>query len=115
MNTTTLLIVAAVVVLFLLIQRSQGGGGNVDDMKDLVASGAKLVDVRTPGEFAAGHLDGAVNIPLDLLAQRFKDLGPKDGKIVLYCRSGARSGRAKAMLEQQGFEHVFNLGAMSRW
>lgn len=114
MTTTTLIIVAAVAAAFFLARRSMGGG-NVEDIKDLVASGATLVDVRTPAEYASGHIDGAVNVPVDTLSERLKELGPKDSNIVLYCRSGARSGRAKAMLEQQGFERVVNLGAMSRW
>jgi len=81
----------------------------------LVANGALLVDVRTPGEFAAGHVDGAINIPVQELEGRITELGAKDRQVVLYCRSGARSGRARSLLQGEGFSAVHDLGAMSRW
>jgi rhodanese-related sulfurtransferase len=85
------------------------------DARRLVAGGAKLVDVRTPAEFASGHVPGAVNIPLDALERRLAELGPRDGAIILYCASGARSGQAKRMLASKGFASVHNMGAMSAW
>jgi rhodanese-related sulfurtransferase len=86
------------------------------DAKALVQKGAVLVDVRTPDEFAAGHIDGALNIPVDQVEARAGEL-PKDKDIVLYCRSGARSARAKGLLEGAGFTaaKVHNLGGMSNW
>lgn len=83
--------------------------------KTLVAEGALLVDVRTPEEFASGHLEGAINIPVHELTARLASLGPKSQPVVLYCRSGARSSRAQAALRKLGYEAVYNLGAMSRW
>lgn len=80
----------------------------------LVQGGGTLVDVRTPEEFAAGHLDGAINIPIDDLETRKSELS-KDKDLVLYCRSGGRSAKAKALLEKAGYARVFNLGAMSNW
>ncbi|NOJ78319.1 rhodanese-like domain-containing protein [Myxococcus xanthus] len=80
-----------------------------------VEAGATLVDVRTPEEFAAGHIPGAVNIPVDELARRFGELGSQQTPLVVYCRSGARSGRAERLLKEQGFQDVFNLGSMSTW
>ncbi|NOK06446.1 MULTISPECIES: rhodanese-like domain-containing protein [Myxococcus] len=80
-----------------------------------VEAGATLVDVRTPEEFASGHLPGAVNIPVDELARRFGELGAPQTPLVVYCRSGARSGRAERLLKEQGFQDVFNLGPMSTW
>ncbi|QQR41787.1 rhodanese-like domain-containing protein [Myxococcus xanthus] len=80
-----------------------------------VEAGATLVDVRTPEEFASGHLPGAVNIPVDELARRFGELGSPQTPLVVYCRSGARSGRAERLLKEQGFQDVFNLGPMSTW
>ncbi len=68
-----------------------------------------MVDVRTPSEFASGSVKGAVNIPLDAVMQnlaRFKD----KKNIVVFCRSGNRSGQAKSILEQNGFKNVFNGG-----
>ena len=92
-----------------------GGTIPAEQAHALVDDGAHLVDVRTPGEFAAGHIDGAVNIPVQEIAERMDEIGKRDEPVVLYCRSGARSGRAKRILEQAGFASVHNLGAMSRW
>ncbi|MBZ4374940.1 rhodanese-like domain-containing protein [Corallococcus sp. AS-1-6] len=80
-----------------------------------VEAGATLVDVRTPEEFAAGHLPGAVNIPVEELSQRFAELGSPRKPLVVYCRSGARSRRAELFLKERGFQDVFNLGPMSAW
>lgn len=81
--------------------------------RQLVADGALLVDVRTPGEFAAGHVEGARNVPVDQIAAA--DVGPKDGAVVVYCRSGGRSAAARATLEKRGYTRVYDLGAMSNW
>ncbi len=85
-----------------------------DEAKRYLGKGAKLVDVRTPREFAAGHLDGAVNIPLQELQNRITELGDKSAHIVLYCRSGSRSGAAKRLLKRHGFEQPHNAGGMNR-
>ncbi|MEW5742762.1 MAG: rhodanese-like domain-containing protein [Myxococcota bacterium] len=77
---------------------------------------AFLLDVRTPEEFAEGHIAGATNIPVQVLESRLSALpAKKDQDIVVYCRSGARSARAKAMLEAAGFTKVHDLGGMSNW
>jgi len=85
------------------------------DARALVKDGALLVDVRTPEEYSAGHIDGAVNIPVAELEARLGELGEKQRSVVVYCRSGARSARARTLLEARGFTSVVNLGAMSRW
>lgn len=87
----------------------------VEQAHALVAGGAKLVDVRTPGEFAAGHLPGAVNIPVNELQSRLGELGESSAPVVLYCRSGARSASASGILKKAGFSSVHDVGAMSRW
>lgn len=81
----------------------------------LVAEGAKLIDVRTPEEFAAGHVQGAVNIPVDQLDRRLEEVGPSSTPVVVYCRSGVRSARAARVLRNAGFEAVHDVGAMSNW
>lgn len=108
------LAVAVVLALGYLFAR---GGGDVSssDARRLVERGALLVDVRTPEEFAAGHISGAVNIPLGQLDGRMGELGRKDAPLVLYCRSGNRSGQAARMLASAGYTSVHDLGAMSRW
>lgn len=79
----------------------------------MVAAGATLVDVRTPGEYASGHVEGATNIPVDELEGRMSEIA-SDRPVVVYCRSGARSSRAAAALEARGYE-VFDLGPMTAW
>ena len=68
-----------------------------------------IVDVRTPAEFAEGSVKGSVNIPLDKVPTQLNKF--KDKKhIIVFCRSGNRSGMAKSLLEQQGFKNVINGG-----
>ncbi len=76
----------------------------------LIKSGALLVDVRTPEEFAAGHAKNARNIPLDRLSQQLAELKGLGKPVVLVCASGARSGRATSLLRQQGIE-AYNAGS----
>lgn len=103
----------AVVIAFQLLRRM--GQISSQQAKQLVQAGAKLVDVRTPGEFASGHLPGAVNVPLQELGARLKSLGAKEKPVVLYCASGSRSAMARSVLKNAGFQQVFNLGGMGRW
>jgi phage shock protein E len=73
----------------------------------------KFVDVRTKAEFNTGHVNGAVNIPLDQFQNRFKEIdGLGNSPVVLYCRSGNRSAQAVAFLLQKGFKNVYNGGAL---
>ncbi len=70
---------------------------------------ALIIDVRGPGEFASGHVDGAVNLPLDRFVQGYAELAAdKSKQIVLYCQSGARSGQAMQFMQQQGYVNVVN-------
>jgi len=105
------LLVAAVVYLMW----PKGGDVSGSEARALVDKGALLLDVRTPGEFAGGHIEGAVNIPVQELGQRLAELGDKDRPIVVYCRSGKRSSRAAGVLKGAGHGAVHDLGAMSRW
>lgn len=74
-----------------------------------------LVDVRTTGEFAGGHLPGAVNIPLDQIARRHSEIA-SDKPVVVVCASGNRSRTASKKLAEAGFEKVYNLnGGTMRW
>ena len=68
---------------------------------------AFIVDVRTPAEFAAGHFEGAVNIPLNTIENAL-NLFENQEQIIVYCRSGARSGNAKKILEKAGHTGVIN-------
>lgn len=76
---------------------------------------AVIVDVRTPEEFASGHVDGAVNIPYEQINQGIAAIKglKKESPILVYCRSGRRSAIARSVLEQQGFKQVMDGGGMS--
>ena len=81
---------------------------HVSEVRGLVESGAYIVDVRTPGEFAAGHLKGAVNIPLGELRQRAGEI-PKDRPVYLHCRTSQRSYNGIMALKGRGFENLYNI------
>ncbi|MFZ2491693.1 MAG: molybdopterin-synthase adenylyltransferase MoeB [Thermoanaerobaculia bacterium] len=86
-------------------------------LSEKLAGGEELVliDVREPHEWDAGRLENARHIPLGQLPQRLAEI-PRDRKVVVYCRSGARSANAKELLERSGFAHVANLlGGITRW
>lgn len=82
---------------------------------DLVANGARLIDVRTPEEFAAGAIPGAVNVPVQVIAQEIHNHATDGDTIVLYCKSGGRSDVATRMLRSFGFAKAFNLGGIGEW
>jgi rhodanese-related sulfurtransferase len=74
-----------------------------------------LLDVRTPQEYAEGHVPGAFNVPHDQLASRLADV-PKDKDIVLYCRSGRRTALAADVLAANGYTKLSHLeGDMVAW
>jgi phage shock protein E len=108
-----LMVAVALVVAYFMFAK----GSNVTsaEARQLVRAGARLVDVRTPGEFIAGHIPGAINIPVQQLDARMSELQPKDAAVVVYCRSGHRSGNAARMLKSAGFAAVHDLGPMTRW
>ncbi len=73
-----------------------------------------LVDVRSPGEFAAGHVAGAINLPLDQLADNVaRALPDLHQPLLVYCLSGARSGVAVQWLQQMGYTQAVNGGGVS--
>jgi len=81
----------------------------------LVAAGIRVVDVRTPEEFAEGHVPGALNIPHDEMPQRFAELGPPSTPLLVYCMSGYRSGIAIETLRAKGYTVIYDLKAYDRW
>ncbi len=70
--------------------------------------GALLLDVRTPEEYAAGHVPGSRNIPLDCVGQAELD---REAPLFVYCRSGARSGQACSILRERGYDAT-NIGGI---
>jgi rhodanese-related sulfurtransferase len=86
------------------------GLGPKTDLGELIDNGAVIIDVRSPGEYASGHVKGSVNIPLDTLKSklgRFK----KDMPVITCCASGMRSGIARSTMQQAGFQKVYNGGS----
>lgn len=80
-----------------------------------VPDGAYLLDVREPDEWTAGHAPGATHLPMMDVPVRLDEI-PRDGDVVVVCRSGGRSGRVVAYLMQQGYDNVVNLdGGMLDW
>lgn len=71
---------------------------------------ATIVDVRSVGEFRSGHVEGAVNIPLDQLEARLDEFNSFSKPLILCCASGGRSGMATEFLQSQGFTEVYNAG-----
>lgn len=90
-----------------------GSSSSAGEQAAVPVEDSVIIDVRTPEEFAEGHLDGATN--LDLNGGQFQEaiagLDP-DVNYLVYCRSGNRSGQATALLRDAGFENVVDLGSM---
>lgn len=86
-----------------------GGIKANENLASILNDNAFLVDVRTAAEFADGHVVGSTNIPLDQVAQHVAKFENKK-HIIVFCKSGNRSGQAKVILEQNGFTNVTNGG-----
>lgn len=105
-----------------LFMKNTGFGKKVSNVTALQAleiirePGAVALDVRTPQEFASGHLKGARHIPLSELGSRAGELPSKDGPILVYCHAGSRSMQACGILSNQGFSNAHNLsGGITAW
>lgn len=89
------------------------------EANDLITEKAPLViDVRTPKEFASGHIANSVNLPLDELSAESAEriIGAKDRQFIVYCKSGMRSSIACGMLVEMGYSAVYDLaGGLDGW
>jgi phage shock protein E len=75
-----------------------------------------ILDVRSPEEYASGHVPGAVNIPYDQMPARVGELGDPSQEVVVYCETGGRAAKAEASLQQAGFKDLRHLeGDMRGW
>jgi rhodanese-related sulfurtransferase len=97
------------------VAATSGSGGNEASTASTIEikESTIVIDVRTPEEFAAGHLDYAIN--LDVSNPNFAeeiDAYGRDGDYVLYCRSGARAAQAAAAMANMGFTNVTNAGGL---
>lgn len=86
------------------------GFGPKVDYSELIKKGAIVLDVRTKGEFAGGHIRGSVNIPVDQLSNSTSRFSDKNKIIITCCASGNRSGMAKNILKAKGYTQVYNGG-----
>jgi rhodanese-related sulfurtransferase len=102
---------------------ADGPAGNIDGYRDsealarLIHDGEPayfLVDVRTPEEYAEGHIPTAINIPVKEIGER-PPTSDKGALIIVYCASGGRSARSKARLEGLGYTRVVDFGGIFRW
>lgn len=121
MNRSTWIILALVTLLvigaFVLLKGGDPGSGLVDaaEFARLQADGVRVIDVRTAAEYQAGHIPGAVNVPLSSFADTADTWDPAE-PIALYCATGSRSAEAAQMLASRGFETVYDLsGGMVAW
>ena len=113
MNFTPILILAAVVAVMIMIKKATQISKK--DAVEFLKNGAWVIDVRSPWEFSSGHLDRAINIPLDDIETAVpKRVTDKNQVLLLHCASGMRSGVAKVRLKSMGYKGVFNLGSYGR-
>jgi len=111
-SPTLLILILLILLTGFAVNHVLAGSGNTEAARQawpMIEQGTLLIDVRTSGEFAQGHIDGALNIPWEQTSQLLSAIGDdKQRPVVVYCRSGNRSGKAKAVLEKQGYTNVFN-------
>mgnify|MGYP000163564596 CR=1 FL=1 len=89
------------------------GFGPKTDFAALVKEGAIILDVRTKGEYASGHIKGSINIAVDTLQNNIGKLKVKTKPVITCCASGMRSASAKSILKSNGFTQVYNGGGWS--
>jgi rhodanese-related sulfurtransferase len=115
-------IIAMLTSVLLLAGCASGATGvtnmNVEDFsKKTAESGVVILDVRTPGEFMTGHIQGALNIDFESgsFESQIESLD-KNGTYAVYCRSGNRSGQAVKVMQDAGFKNIYNLdGGVIDW
>ena len=116
MNNKIILIICVAIIIGIITILKHLGLARPDELKTILdGKKYKLIDVRTVQEFGSGHVENAKNIPLHELSQRIGKITPnKETPLLLYCRSGSRSGHAKKVLNKQGYKTVLNLGSLHR-
>ncbi len=83
------------------------------DLSEKMREGAVIVDVRSPGEYAGGHVKGSKNIPLDKISGKINTIKKWDKPVITCCASGMRSGSAASILKQNGVE-AYNGGSWQK-
>ena len=77
--------------------------------------GAFLIDVRTGPEYEAGHIEGAINVPLVSIHYIVNHVRNIEAPVYVYCQTGARSGQAASMIREMGYKNVKNVGGVNRY
>lgn len=126
-KNTQILIVATVVLVtafagYYFMKMGSGddaeyGNVSVEEAKDLIDSnpGLVILDVRTEAEFNDGHIEAAINIPVDDLGGRLSELNKGD-ELLVYCRTGNRSTTAVGILEDNGYTRLYHMdGGITDW
>ena len=85
-----------------------------EQLQDLLENGAQLIDVRSIMEFNQGALNGAINLPITSIQHNTETID-QTKPVLLYCRSGQRSGMVKQFLISLGFEDVYNIGSYTKY
>ena len=111
-------VVSGLMLLWPLVRRATGGPWvNAQQATNLInREDALIVDVRDPGEYGAGHILGARNVPVARIDSAASELKRKDRPLIVYCQGGERAPKAAAALRAQGFARVVNLsGGIAAW
>lgn len=84
----------------------------MQERKDIV-----VIDVRTPEEFAQGHIEGAINIPVETMKdhEQLSAVPDTSTPVLLYCRTGRRATKAGQLMVKNGYQYVMNFGGVTTW
>lgn len=112
----TLVIISGCIGTEKLTEKAQYVNITVQQGKEMIDRGEVFIlDVRTPEEYDAGHINGSKLIPLEVLDKRLNDI-PRDRKLLVYCRTGHRSAQASEILVNNGFKEIYNMqGGITAW
>jgi rhodanese-related sulfurtransferase len=105
-----IIIIASALLLIYAGYRTYRYATMTKGLDQLIRRGAVILDVRTPQEYATGHIEGSVNTSLGTLRERYTELD-KSRTYITVCSHGLRSVKVQQLLEERGFKHVYNGGA----
>ena len=83
-----------------------GLGNKSESIQEFIEKGAVIIDVRSPGEFAGGHIKGSKNIPLNEIGAKINEIKKQNKPVIACCASGMRSSQATSILKQNGIDAI---------
>lgn len=107
-------LVLSCIVIFFSVSAVACKSGGPPPKKDVItqaleAPGAMIIDVRSPGEWSGGHVDGAIHVPVKDVASRMLTIQPdKDTQLIVYCAAGVRAAKAETILTEMGYTKILN-------